>query len=75
MGRADVLAASDSGDPGTFLHPNRGRRWRAIALTIAAELALVLIAWFSPSFREIVKHPASILKTFDFKMPAAGGAP
>lgn len=76
MGRANVLATSDSGDPGTFLQPNRERRGRAIALTVAVELALLLIVWFTPSFREIVQHPARVLKTFDFpELPKAGGAP
>lgn len=72
-----VSAISGSGDPGTFLQPNRRPRWRAITLTVAVELVLLLIIWFTPSFREIVKRPASVLKTFEFEpsRPKAGGAP
>ena len=70
-----MSATSGSGDPGTFLQPNRKPRWRAVALTLAVELALLLIVWFTPSFREIVQHPSRVLKTFDFEQPKAGGAP
>ncbi|HTI31649.1 MAG TPA: hypothetical protein VL405_05915, partial [Sphingomonas sp.] len=75
LGGTDVLATSKPGEPGTFLQPNRRPRWRAIALTLAVELALLLIVWLTPSFRKIVQHPASVLKTFEFPEPEAGGAP
>lgn len=70
-----VSAIIGSGDPGTFLNPARRRRGRAIALAVAIELALLLIVWFTPSFREIVTNPGRVLKTFDFALPKAGGAP
>lgn len=70
-----MSAITDPADPGSFLHPNRKRRGRAVALTLAVELALLLIVWFTPSFREIVQHPSRVIKTFDFEPPKAGGAP
>ena len=70
-----MSAISGPGDPGTFLHPTRNRRGRAIVLTVAIEIVLLLIVWFTPSFRDIVRHPSRVLKTFDFALPKAGGAP
>ncbi len=70
-----MSAINGSGDPGTFLQPRRSRRSRSLALALAIELALLLIVWFSPSLREVAKHPSRVLATFDFKLPKAGGAP
>ena len=70
-----VSAIIDARDPGTFLKPVRSQRGRSFALALAIELALLLVVWFTPSFREAVRNSGRVLKTFDFSLPKAGGAP